>query len=162
METEGDENLINTVWFSMGIDPIYTAGAAAEGGAGGAIAPQYSSRGGLAPPPPNKIGAMTTECVLLLHALDAFQNVLYTTTHIYTRADYSSSTCSPSLYCKLLKCVRAYVLYSLAEPRLLAGGGVAPRGIHNLAPPTPNCCRRLCTVLPYCVIHKERNMICPA
>ena len=48
---------------------------------------QRGGRGG--DRPPNKIGAMTTECVLLLHALDAFQNALYTTTRIYTRADYS-------------------------------------------------------------------------
>ena len=58
---------------------------------------QRGGRGGDRPPnipvggarPPNKIRAMTTECVLLLHALDAFQNALYTTTRIYTSADYS-------------------------------------------------------------------------
>ena len=57
---------------------------------------QRGGRGG--DRPPNKIGAMTTECVLLLHALDAFQNALYTTTRIYTRADYSSI--SQSLYAR--------------------------------------------------------------
>ena len=66
---------------------------------------------------------MTTECVLLLHALDAFQNALYTTTRIYTRADYSSS--SPSLYCKLRNAC-AYVLASRSHA--FSGEGVAPRG----------------------------------
>ena len=88
-------------------------------------------RGGDRPPnipvggasPPNKIGAMTTECVLLLHALDAFQNALYATTRIYTRADYSSS--SPSLYCKLRNAC-AYVLASRSHA--FSGEGVAPRG----------------------------------
>ena len=111
------------------------AGAAAEGGAGRAIAPQYSSRGGVAPP--NKIGAMTMECVLLLHALDAFQNALYTTTRTYIHACrlqlYSSS--SPSLYCKLRNAC-TYVLASRSHAFL--GEGMAHKaicGIDNLAPP---------------------------
>ena len=89
----------------------------AGGGQGGDRPPNIPVGG--ASPPPNKIGAMTTECVLLLHALDTFQNALYTTTRIYTRADYSS------LYCKLRNAC-AYVLAS--ESHAFSGEGVAPRG----------------------------------
>ena len=57
-------------------------GAAAEGGQGVPSPPQYSSKEAL---PPNKIAAMTTECVLLLlHALNAFQNAVYSQLlHVY-------------------------------------------------------------------------------
>ena len=115
------------------------SGAAAEVGRGGDSPPNIPVGG---PRPPNKIGAMTTECVLLLHALDAFQNALYTTTRIYTRADYSSS--SPSLYCKLRNAC-GYVLASPSSGRAWLREAIC--GIHNLAPPTPNCCRRLCNCL---------------
>ena len=54
------------------------AGAAAEGGRGGS----RGGQGGLTPP--NKIGAMTTECalLLLLHLPDVFQNTLLLYTHV--------------------------------------------------------------------------------
>ena len=121
-----------------------------RGGAGGAIAPPNIPVGG--PCPPNKIGAMTTECVLLLHALDAFQNALYTTTRIYTRADYSSS--SPSLYCKLRNAC-AYVL--ALRSHTFSGEGVAPWGYmwyrQSRPPPTPNCRHRLCSMYMYFYVH---------
>ena len=51
-------------------------------GAGGRLSPNIPV-GGASLPLPNKIGAMMTECVLLLlHALDAFRNALL----LYTRS----------------------------------------------------------------------------
>ena len=120
-----------------------------RGGAGGGDRPPNIPVGG--PRPPNKIGAMTTECVLLLHALDAFQNVLYTTTRIYMRADYSSS--SPSLYCKLRNAC-AYVLASRSHT--FSGEGVAPRGYmwyRQSRPPNSE-------LLPPPLLTYDKNLLC--
>ena len=71
------------------------SGAAADGRQGGNRPPNIPVGRASPPPfPPNKIGAMMTECVL--HALDVFQNGLLL--HVYTRMQI---LLAPPLYCKL-------------------------------------------------------------
>ena len=78
---------------------IIIQGRRQRGGRGGRWPPQYSSRGA-SPPPKNRSydDGISVLTLLLLHALVAFQNALYTTTCIYVRADYSSSSSPTSLF----------------------------------------------------------------